>query len=200
MDHTVRTPRLERPETTLNLIRCTTTTHTSCSGSRCMIHRLTRLLVDLGYPDPRWKHPAQCGVFETTNVISFSYEIAEFNEGTTAAYQKRQCNECEWPYSTLVRPSLICSVDMKLSLQGVSLVVSSGDVRTSMRRRASVVPMRAILPILQYSPTRELPKTLADQTSPPTRRVWHRIGDVRARTNNQYSIPTSRPGVRMFRD
>ena len=66
--------------------------------------------VDPTYPNPGYKHPEQCGVFEPTNVISFSYEIAEFKEGTSENYQKRQCNEY-----------------MKLGLQGVSLVFSSGD-------------------------------------------------------------------------
>jgi tripeptidyl-peptidase I len=62
------------------------------------------------YPNKGWKHPAQCGVYSPTNVISFSYELAEFNEGTTESYQKRQCLEY-----------------MKLGLQGVSVVFSSGD-------------------------------------------------------------------------
>ncbi len=66
--------------------------------------------LDATYPNPGYKHPLQCGVFKPTNVISFSYELAEFNEGTPANYQKRQCNEY-----------------MKLGLQGVSLVFSSGD-------------------------------------------------------------------------
>lgn len=66
--------------------------------------------VDPVYPNSGFNHPAQCGVFKPTNVISLSYELAEFNEGTPENYQKRQCLEY-----------------MKLGLQGVSLVFSSGD-------------------------------------------------------------------------
>ena len=66
--------------------------------------------VDPVYPNPGYKHPLQCGVYKPTNVVSLSYELAEFNEGTTDNYQKRQCNEY-----------------MKLGLQGVSFVFSSGD-------------------------------------------------------------------------
>ncbi|KAK3048434.1 hypothetical protein LTR09_010265 [Extremus antarcticus] len=66
--------------------------------------------LDATYPNPGYKHPLQCGVFKPTNVISLSYALAEFNEGTPANYQKRQCNEY-----------------IKLGLQGVSVVFASGD-------------------------------------------------------------------------
>ncbi|ORY68570.1 peptidase S8/S53 domain-containing protein [Pseudomassariella vexata] len=63
------------------------------------------------YPDPNpggFKGKLQCGVYKPTNVISISYAGGEpyFPD----AYMKRQCNE--W---------------MKLSLKGISIVMSSGD-------------------------------------------------------------------------
>lgn len=63
------------------------------------------------YPDPHaggYKGQLQCGVFKPTNVISISYGGAEY--GLPDYYMKRQCNE--W---------------MKLALQGVTAVLSSGD-------------------------------------------------------------------------
>ena len=67
--------------------------------------------LDPPYPDPRaggYKGALQCGVYKPTNVISISYGGQEAD--LPASYQQRQCNEY-----------------MKLGMQGVSLVVSSGD-------------------------------------------------------------------------
>ena len=36
--------------------------------------------LDATYPNKGYKEKLQCGVFEPTNVISFSYELAEFND------------------------------------------------------------------------------------------------------------------------
>lgn len=66
---------------------------------------------DPPYPDPAsdgYKGSLQCGVYEPTNVISISYGGDE--AGLSANYQKRQCDEYK-----------------KLGLQGVSIVVASGD-------------------------------------------------------------------------
>lgn len=66
---------------------------------------------DPPYPDPAangYKGKLQCGVYEPTHVISISYGGDE--SGLSANYQKRQCDEFK-----------------KLGLQGVSVVVSSGD-------------------------------------------------------------------------
>ncbi|ROW03279.1 hypothetical protein VSDG_01502 [Cytospora chrysosperma] len=63
------------------------------------------------YPDPHdggYKGELQCGVYKPTNVISISYAALE--PGMPNYYIQRQCNE--W---------------MKLALQGVTTVVSSGD-------------------------------------------------------------------------
>lgn len=67
--------------------------------------------VDPIYPDPAeggYKGQRQCGVYEPTTVISFSYGGQEVD--VPWAYQKRQCNE--W---------------LKLGLQGVSILFASGD-------------------------------------------------------------------------
>lgn len=67
--------------------------------------------VDPAYPDPNpggYKGQLQCGVYKPTNVISISYGGGEY--GWPDYYMKRQCNE--W---------------MKLSLQGTTVVMSSGD-------------------------------------------------------------------------
>ena len=65
--------------------------------------------IDATYPDPNgFDQPEQCGVYSPTNVISISYSIDE--DRLPINYQLRQCNE--W---------------MKLGLQGVSVVVSTGD-------------------------------------------------------------------------
>ena len=67
--------------------------------------------LDPPYPDPQaggYKGALQCGVYKPTNVISISYGGQEYD--LPASYQKRQCNEY-----------------MKLGMQGVSIVVSSGD-------------------------------------------------------------------------
>ncbi|EED12678.1 alkaline serine protease AorO, putative [Talaromyces stipitatus ATCC 10500] len=66
---------------------------------------------DPSYPDSAsngYKGSLQCGVYKPTNVISISYGGDEY--GLSANYQKRQCDEFK-----------------KLGLQGVSVVVSSGD-------------------------------------------------------------------------
>jgi tripeptidyl-peptidase I len=67
--------------------------------------------MDPVYPDKHktgYKGDRQCGKFEPTNVISISYTLAEFF--TPMNYQRRQCNEF-----------------LKLGLQGVSVVISTGD-------------------------------------------------------------------------
>ncbi|KAK0119805.1 Tripeptidyl-peptidase sed1 [Cadophora gregata] len=69
--------------------------------------------LDPPYPDPSnapgaYKGKLQCGVYKPTNVISISYGGGEAD--LPPAYQKRQCNEF-----------------MKLGLQGVSVVLASGD-------------------------------------------------------------------------
>ncbi|RHZ61276.1 Tripeptidyl-peptidase sed1 [Aspergillus turcosus] len=67
--------------------------------------------LDPPYPDPAaggYKGQLQCGVYQPPNVLSISYGGAEAD--LPIAYQRRQC--AEW---------------MKLGLQGVSVVVASGD-------------------------------------------------------------------------
>ncbi|KAH6676397.1 putative alkaline serine protease AorO [Halenospora varia] len=69
--------------------------------------------LDPKYPNPSsakgaYKGALQCGVYKPTNVISISYGGDE--DGLPVAYQRRQCAEF-----------------MKLGLQGVSVVVASGD-------------------------------------------------------------------------
>lgn len=67
--------------------------------------------IDPTYPDPMpggYNGTLQCGVFEPTNVISFSYGGPEAS--VPIAYQKRQCNEY-----------------LKLGLQGITFVFASGD-------------------------------------------------------------------------
>lgn len=62
-----------------------------------------------GFPaSAQYKGQRQCGVYTPTNVISISYSLPEYL--LPAFYMKRQCNE--W---------------MKLGLQGVTVVVASGD-------------------------------------------------------------------------
>lgn len=73
--------------------------------------------LDPPYPDPRqggYKGKLQCGVYKPTNVISISYGGAEAS--LPISYQRRQCSEF-----------------MKLGLQGVSVVVASGDSGVQMR-------------------------------------------------------------------
>ena len=68
-------------------------------------------LHDPKYPDSSsggYNKPHQCGVYKPTNVISISYGIQEFQ--LPAYYQQRQC--AEWA---------------KLGLQGVSVIIASGD-------------------------------------------------------------------------
>ena len=67
--------------------------------------------LDPPYPDSNpggYKGDLQCGVYTPTNVISISYGGSEADLPFT--YQRRQCNEI-----------------MKLGMQGISVVVSSGD-------------------------------------------------------------------------
>ncbi|KAK4554593.1 Tripeptidyl-peptidase sed1 [Recurvomyces mirabilis] len=67
--------------------------------------------LDPPYPDPAaggYKGSLQCGVYKPTNVISISYGGGE--QDLPVSYQRRQCNEF-----------------MKLGMQGVSVLVSSGD-------------------------------------------------------------------------
>jgi len=67
--------------------------------------------LDPPYPDPKlggYNGSLQCGVYKPTNVISISYGGQEGD--LPASYQQRQCNEF-----------------MKLGMQGISIVVASGD-------------------------------------------------------------------------
>lgn len=67
--------------------------------------------LDPPYPNPApggYKGSKQCGVYNPTTVISISYGVAE--SSLPIRYIRRQCNE--W---------------MKLGLQGVSVVIASGD-------------------------------------------------------------------------
>ena len=67
--------------------------------------------LDPPYPDPNpggYKGGLQCGVYKPTNVISISYGGQESD--LPASYQERQCNEY-----------------MKLGMQGVSIIIASGD-------------------------------------------------------------------------
>ncbi|WPG97613.1 subtilisin-like protein [Acrodontium crateriforme] len=80
-------------------------------GSYCTSGGSTPL--DPPYPDPSnaagaYKGQLQCGKYKPTNVISISYGGQEAD--LPASYQKRQCQEF-----------------MKLGMQGISIVVSSGD-------------------------------------------------------------------------
>lgn len=76
-------------------------------GSYCSVQEPE----DPPYPDPAsdgYKGQKMCGTFQATNVVSVSYGESEAD--LPLAYQQRQCNEF-----------------MKLGLQGISVVVSSGD-------------------------------------------------------------------------
>ncbi|KAG9949310.1 aorsin, partial [Aureobasidium melanogenum] len=67
--------------------------------------------LDPPYPDPQpggYKGALQCGIYKPTNVISISYGGQEAD--LPASYQTRQCYEY-----------------MKLGMQGVSVVLASGD-------------------------------------------------------------------------
>jgi tripeptidyl-peptidase-1 len=67
--------------------------------------------LDPPYPDPQpggYKGPLQCGVYNKPTVLSVSYGEAEAD--LPIAYQRRQCSEF-----------------MKLGMQGMSVVVASGD-------------------------------------------------------------------------
>lgn len=67
--------------------------------------------IDPVYPDPQpngYNGTLMCGLYTPTNVISISYGIAEADQPPN--YLQRQCNEF-----------------MKLSLQGHTILVSSGD-------------------------------------------------------------------------
>ncbi|KAK6433611.1 hypothetical protein LTR95_010213 [Oleoguttula sp. CCFEE 5521] len=77
-------------------------------GSFCVNDDPTQ---DATYPDPYpggYKGPKNCGGFAATKVISTSYGYNEYD--LTPLYEQRQCNEY-----------------LKLGLQGVSFVFSSGD-------------------------------------------------------------------------
>lgn len=76
------------------------------------------------YPDPNpsgYKGQLQCGVYRPTNVISISYSGGEAD--LPASYLKRQCNEI-----------------MKLGLQGITVVESSGDYGVASYPRNSSMP------------------------------------------------------------
>lgn len=75
--------------------------------------------LDPEYPNPNadsgYQSPAMCGAHAPTNVISISYSGVE--AGLPASYMRRQCLEV-----------------MKLALQGVTVVQSSGDYGVGGRR------------------------------------------------------------------
>ncbi|EOA86025.1 uncharacterized protein SETTUDRAFT_177490 [Exserohilum turcica Et28A] len=76
--------------------------------------------VDPAYPDPNdggYQGPLQCGGAPSSNVISISY--GQIEGALPRFYQERQCRE--W---------------MKLALQGVSVVVASGDSGVANRYNA----------------------------------------------------------------
>jgi tripeptidyl-peptidase-1 len=82
--------------------------------------------VDPIYPDTMpsgYDRPEQCGVYAPTNVISISYVEDEL--ALPLSYQRRQCGE--W---------------MKLGLQGVTVVVASGDMGVSGNQDGSCVDGR----------------------------------------------------------
>ncbi|KAI1855363.1 hypothetical protein JX265_006494 [Neoarthrinium moseri] len=67
--------------------------------------------IDASYPDSApggYDHPEMCGVYTPTKVISISYGEAEYD--LPKNYMQRQCDEF-----------------MKLGLQGVTLLIASGD-------------------------------------------------------------------------
>jgi tripeptidyl-peptidase-1 len=67
--------------------------------------------IDPVYPNPNplgYQGKLQCGVYKPTNVISISY--GEQEDDLPTNYQQRQCSEI-----------------MKLGMQGVSIIVASGD-------------------------------------------------------------------------
>ncbi|KAK1986216.1 peptidase S8/S53 domain-containing protein [Colletotrichum cereale] len=69
---------------------------------------------DPKYPNPinktyqTYQGKRQCGIYKPTNVISISYSLGE--SSLPASYFRRQCNEI-----------------MKLALQGITILVASGD-------------------------------------------------------------------------
>lgn len=68
-------------------------------------------VLDPPYPDPQaggFNGSLECGIYKPTHVISISYGGQEAD--LPASYQERQCNEY-----------------MKLGMQGISLVLASGD-------------------------------------------------------------------------
>lgn len=67
-----------------------------------------------GYPAGTWGSPEMCGAYTPTNVISVSYGLGE--DAFSRFYWGRQCQEY-----------------MKLGLQGVTVVYSSGDSGVSNR-------------------------------------------------------------------
>lgn len=80
-------------------------------GSYCSASNKDDPDLDPTYPhnvDGGYKGKLQCGVYKPTNVISISYGGAEGD--LPISYQRRQCHEF-----------------MKLGMQGVSVVVASGD-------------------------------------------------------------------------
>ena len=73
--------------------------------------------IDPVYPDKTiggYKGALECGVYEPTNVISISY--GEQEDDLPTNYQQRQCSEI-----------------MKLGMQGVSIILASGDAGVAAR-------------------------------------------------------------------
>ena len=73
-----------------------------------------------GYANGTWDKPEMCGAYKPTNVISVSYGLGENHY--SYFYFNRQCQEY-----------------MKLGLQGVTVVYSSGDSGVS-NRGACIYP------------------------------------------------------------
>lgn len=69
--------------------------HSTCHAVASYAKLTLTLLVLSRYPSKGYHHKLQCGVYQPTNVISFSYELAELGVAVSPAYEKRQCNECE---------------------------------------------------------------------------------------------------------
>ncbi|KAI8633240.1 putative protease S8 tripeptidyl peptidase I [Xylariaceae sp. FL1651] len=94
--------------------------------------------IDPTYPDPGpdgYNGTLQCGVYKSTNVVSFSYGGQEAD--VPIAYQKRQCNEY-----------------LKLGLQGISFVFASGDSGVSNYPNSGDGPTGCLGPDLNiFNPT-----------------------------------------------
>jgi tripeptidyl-peptidase-1 len=80
--------------------------------------------IDPVYPDPLlvgYEGQLQCGVYKPANVISISY--GEQEDDLPTNYQQRQCSEM-----------------MKLGMQGVSIILASGDSGVAARSTGTKTP------------------------------------------------------------